>query len=79
LAHFGNLIESKSDETSTAIYESNWVESDETYKKNILLTMINVKVPLKVKAAKIFDVNLPNFLFVRFLNFKISKFITFCF
>jgi 7tm Odorant receptor len=65
LAYFGSSIESASDEMSTAIYENDWLASDLSYKKTILLTMINVKVPLKMKAAKIFDVNLPTFFIVR--------------
>jgi 7tm Odorant receptor len=65
LAYFGNSVESTSDEMSTAIYESDWIASDAAYKKNLLLMMINVQVPLKVKAARIFDLNLPSFLFVR--------------
>lgn len=70
LAYFGNFIESTSYEMTTAIYESDWVASDAKQKKNLLLMMINVNVPLKVKTAKIFDVNLPSFLFVRFEKLK---------
>jgi 7tm Odorant receptor len=70
LAFFGNSIESASDEMTTAIYESDWIESNVTYKKTLLLTMINLKVPIKVKALKIFEVNLPNFVFVSFLILK---------
>lgn len=73
LAYFGNSIESTSDETSTAIYENPWIESDAVYKKNLILVMINVITPIKLMAVKVFDVNLPSFVFVRFLSFNISS------
>lgn len=64
LSYFGDSIESTSDEMSTAIYQNEWIETDAEYKNNLFMMMINTIHPLKLKAAKVFEVNMPNFLFV---------------
>lgn len=74
LAHFGNTVQSASDEVSTAIYESNWIDADTEYKKILLMAMISVRNDLRVKAGKIFDINLANFLFVSILLALTSEF-----
>jgi len=61
---FGNEIEVTSDSTLNAIYASDWISADEKFKKLCLIAMENVKKPIKLRALRIFDVNLESFLFV---------------
>jgi hypothetical protein len=66
LAYFGNAIESTSDKISNAIYESDWIDRDKEHKKNLIIVMTATKNPMKVKILKLFDVNLPSFVWVSF-------------
>ena len=69
LAYFGNSIELLGYDVSSAAYESEWTVCDESHKKNLIAIMTNANSSTKISAAKIFDVNLPTFLFVRFIIF----------
>jgi len=64
-SYFGNEIEVTSDSTLNAIYASDWISADAKLKKLCLIAMENVKKPIKLRALRIFDVNLESFLFVR--------------
>jgi len=64
-SYFGNEIEVTSDETLNAIYSSDWISADAKFKKLCLIAMENMKQPIKMRAFKIFDVNLQSFLTVR--------------
>jgi len=64
IAYFGNEIQVKSAATFNAIFESDWINADKEYKKLCLIAMENMKKPIKLKAYRIFEVNLENFLFV---------------
>jgi hypothetical protein len=64
LAYFGNLIESAGNDVATVLYEHDWINSSMEHKCNLVTMMVNANYPVKLKAGKIFDVNLPTFLFV---------------
>ena len=69
LAYFGNSIEQLGNDVSTAAYESDWTGQDAEHKKNLIAIMINANYSTKIIAARVFDVNLPTFLFVRIILF----------
>ena len=73
LAYFGNMIESASDDMITALYEHDWLTLDTEHKTNLVLMMINANYSMKLRAGKVFDVNLLNFLFVSFKSDKNSE------
>lgn len=62
LAYIGSSIQSISDEVSNSIYNINWMGADGNCKKNILISMLSQ--PVTIKVGGIFDITLPNFLFV---------------
>jgi hypothetical protein len=66
LAYFGNAIESTSNDISTTIYKSDWIERDKEFRTNMIITMAAMRNPMVIKTVKVFDANLPTFLFVSF-------------
>lgn len=55
---------STSESIYTAIQESDWMFRNSNERKLVTITMNVVQRPIKLKAGRIFDINLQNFFFV---------------
>lgn len=62
--YFGNEIKCNSQDFLTALHGTNWLTVDKSTKKSLLILIENLRRPIKVRAAKLFDVDLEIFLFV---------------
>jgi len=63
-AYFGNEIQIKSAATFNAVYHSDWINADKEFKKLCLIAMENMKKPIKLRAYRVFEINLESFLTV---------------
>lgn len=75
-AYYGNEITQRSSSVTKALYMTNWVDADKSYKKNLLIAIEMMKKPIKLTALYVFDINLDNFVFVSKRNFKRVQFNT---
>lgn len=55
------MFSSQSSNISNAVYESNWMEGDTTYKKGLLMILIRARKPLILTGLKYTTVNLRGF------------------
>ena len=67
----GELIESGSDEFSRIAYAGDWIDRDRSYKKSLLISIENIKNPLRINMLKIFNFNLESFVNVSLLMNKL--------
>lgn len=59
--YFGNEIELTSNQLTNFIFQSNWMDQSETYKKNILLTAEILQQPQELIILKLYPLNLITF------------------
>jgi odorant receptor len=59
--YFGNELSHASSKLSTAVFHSNWIEEELSYKKSLIVLMENLKKDMKITAFGIIDVNLETF------------------
>ncbi|XP_037037125.1 odorant receptor 94a-like [Bradysia coprophila] len=59
--YLGNEIKLASDELSTCLYESDWIEQTESYKKSIIILTERLKQPQQLVVGIIYPLNLETF------------------
>lgn len=59
--YFGQLVQDTYDDLNASLYDSNWINQSESFKKLIRIMMENLKKPEKVSAFGVFTVDLENF------------------
>lgn len=76
IMYFGNEITLTSDDLSHRLYESDWIDQSEAYKKLMVIFMAMLKQPETIVIGKLFPLNLDTFMsvsnFVQLIDYKSS-------
>lgn len=59
--YFGQHVQDTYSELNASLYDSNWINQSESFKKLIRIIMENLKKPEKISAFGVFTVDLENF------------------
>jgi hypothetical protein len=63
--YFGQQIESRSSKFSYQIFESDWIDSDLAFTKNMKIFVENLRMPVKFSMQGLIAINLQTFLKVK--------------
>ncbi|XP_072946479.1 odorant receptor 67c-like [Epargyreus clarus] len=61
LCFFGDILSTSSNEVYQAVYNCKWYETDQSFKRSVLIVMIRAQTPCKLTAMNFVDLNLPAF------------------